>query len=111
MHIQNIAHLAKRIIAFVSNDEKVEMKLKELKGWLKDFNYPDSVINQSLYNAKLHGPVPFTDNLKNIPFVTTHYENIDNKKVVRCFFVKFCKFLRISFFYRATPVVASRRGL
>ena len=83
VHIQNIAHLGKRIIVFVSNDEKVEMKLKELKGWLKDFNYPDSVINQSLYNAKLQGPVPFTDNLKNIPFVTTYYGNIDNEKVVR----------------------------
>ena len=47
---------------FVSNDEKVEMRLKDLKNWLKDCNYPDSVINQSFYNAKLHGPVPFTDN-------------------------------------------------
>ena len=27
--------LAKRIIVFVSNDEKVDMRLKELKNWLK----------------------------------------------------------------------------
>ena len=68
---------------FVSNDEKVEMRLKDLKNWLKDCNYPDSVINQSFYDAKLQGPVPFTDNSKNIPFVTTYYENIDYENVVR----------------------------
>ena len=75
--------LAKRIIVFISNDQKVEMGLKEWKNWLKDCNYPDSVINQSFCNAKLQGPAPFKDNSKNIPFVTTYYENIDNEKVVR----------------------------
>ena len=39
-------HLAKRIIAFVSDHKKVEMRLKKLRNWLKDCNYPDSVINQ-----------------------------------------------------------------
>ena len=58
-------------------------RLKELKNWLKDCNYPDSVINKSFYNAKVEGPGPFTDNLKNIHFVTTYYENIDNEKVFR----------------------------
>ena len=58
------------------------MRSKELKNWLKDRNYTDSVINQSFYNAKVQGPVPYTDNSKNIPFVTTYYENIDNEKVV-----------------------------
>ena len=62
-------YLAKRIIVFVFNDEKVEMRLRELKSCLKDFNYPDSVINQSLYNEKLQGPASFTDNSKNIPFM------------------------------------------
>ena len=75
---------AKRIIVFVSNDEKAEMRLKELENWFKDCNYPDSAINQSFYNAKLQGPAPFTDNSKNIPFVTTYYENTDHdEKVVR----------------------------
>ena len=76
-------NLVKRIIVFVSNDEKVEMRFKELKNWLKDCNYPDSVINQSFCNAKLQGPGPFTDNSKNTPFVKTYHENIDNEKVVR----------------------------
>ena len=55
------------------------MRLKELKSWLKDYNYPD--INQSFYNTKLQAP--FTDNLKNIRYIITYYENIDNEKVVR----------------------------
>ena len=53
-----------------------------MKNWLKDCNYPDSVINQSFYNAKSEGSVPFTDNLKNIPCVKTSFENVDNEKVV-----------------------------
>ena len=76
-------NLAKRIINFICNDENIEMGLKEWKNWFKDCNYPDSIINQSFYNAKLQGPDPFKDNSKNIPFVTTFYENIDNEKVVR----------------------------
>ena len=35
-------NLAKRIIVFVSNDEKVDTRLKELKNWLKGCNYPES---------------------------------------------------------------------
>ena len=31
-------NLANHIIVFVSNNEKVEMKLKELKNWPKDCN-------------------------------------------------------------------------
>ena len=38
------------------------MTLKEVKNWLKDCNYPDSVINQSFYDAKLQVPAPSTDN-------------------------------------------------
>ena len=59
------------------------MRLKELRNWLKDCNYPDSVIDQSFCNAKLPGPATFTVNSKNILFVTTYYENTDNEKVVR----------------------------
>ena len=59
------------------------MRLKELETWLKHCIYPGSMINQSLYNAKLQDPFPFTDNSKNIPFVTTYYENINNAKLVR----------------------------
>ena len=84
MHTQNIVktifhNSTERIIVFVSNDEKVEMRLKNLKSWLKDCNHPDKVIIQSFYNAKLRDPAPFADSSKNIPSVTTYYGNIDNK--------------------------------
>ena len=89
VHIQNILKTMFHIILlnvlffFVSNDEKVEMRLKELKNWLKDCNYLDSVINQSFDIENLQGPAPFTDNSKSILFVTTFYKIIDNEKVVR----------------------------
>ena len=59
------------------------MRLKEFKNWLKDCNYPDSVINQSFYNTKLQGKNRCTDNSKNVSFVPTYYENTDNVKVIR----------------------------
>ena len=74
---------AKCSIIFVSNDEKVEMRLKEFKNWLKNCHYPDNGINQSFYNAELQAPAPSEDTLKNIPFITTYYENIDDKKVIK----------------------------
>ena len=52
-------NLAKRIIVFVSNEEKVEMRLKELKNWLMDCNYPVvSLINPSMmHNYKGQNPL------------------------------------------------------
>ena len=52
VHIQNIIKamfhtvLLNVLLFFVSNDEKVDMRLKDFKKWLKDCNYPDSAINQ-----------------------------------------------------------------
>ena len=34
-------NLAKRIIVFVTDPEKVELRLNELRIWLKNNNYPD----------------------------------------------------------------------
>ena len=56
----NLPYNFAKHIAFVSNDEKVEMRLKELQYWLKGCNYLDSVINQSFYvmqNYKVQTPV------------------------------------------------------
>ena len=54
-----------------------------MKNWLKDFNYPNNVINQSLYNAKLQGPAPSKDKSKKIPFIATYFENRDNEEVFK----------------------------
>ena len=45
------------------------MRLKELKDWLENCNYPDNIVGESFYNAKLQHPAPFK--AKNIPFITT----------------------------------------
>ena len=67
-------NLPKLIIVFVSNDEKVEMRLSELQNWLKTCNYPVHITNWSFYNATLQGPATSKENSKNIFFVTTYYE-------------------------------------
>ena len=54
-------NLAKKIITFVSNDEKVEYRLNELKEWLLNCGYPINTINKSFHNAKLQGPRPRTN--------------------------------------------------
>ena len=76
-------NLAKRVFVFPSKDEKSDMRLKELKNLLKDCNYPDSVINQSFYDAKLQSPAPITYSSKNIHFVKTYYKNTDNEILFR----------------------------
>ena len=50
---QNIPfNLAKRIIVFVSDEEKVKNRLKELRRWLITCGYPESIIDKSFFNAK-----------------------------------------------------------
>ena len=55
--------------------------MDELRQFFKKCKYPEHVISKSIFNAKLHGPAPNPDGSKNvIPFVTTYYPNICNKK-------------------------------
>ena len=49
-------NLAKRIILFVSNSEKVIIRLDELRQLLKECKCPEHVISESIFNAKLQGP-------------------------------------------------------
>ena len=51
-------NLAKCIIVFVSNEEKIEYWLNELKNWLKSCKYPKNVINGAFRNARLQGLAP-----------------------------------------------------
>ena len=75
-------NLAKRIIVFVSDENKIKKRLDELKIWLRNCNYPDNIINKAFHNAKLQGPAPYKNKNNNIPFVSTFYPNIDNKSLV-----------------------------
>ena len=75
-------NLAKRIIVFVSDENKIETRLNELKNWLKKCDYPDNIINKAFHNAKLQGPAPYRNKQNNLPYVSTFYPNIDNKSLV-----------------------------
>ena len=83
-------NLAKRIIVFVSNPGKVQVRLEELKRFLINCKYPEHVISKSIFNAKLQGPAPNPENKMNsIPFITTFYPNIDNKLTIKTIKEKF----------------------
>ena len=51
-------NLAKIINAFVIDPEKAELRLNELRIWLKNNRYPDHIISNAFYNAKLQVPAP-----------------------------------------------------
>ena len=72
-------NLAERIIVFVNDSEKVKLKLNELKIWLKNNKYPDDIISNAFYNAKLQLPAPKpNNNSTKIPFVTYFHEDTGN---------------------------------
>ena len=75
-------NLAKRIIVFISIEEKIEYRLNKLRNWLKSCKYRENVINRAFRNARLQGTVPLKTNSNNIPFVTTCYDHVDNKEKV-----------------------------
>ena len=68
-------NLAKLITVFVSNEEKIEYRLNELKNWLKSCKYPENVINRAFCNARLQGPAPLKTNSNNIQIILWHYIN------------------------------------
>ena len=75
-------NLAKRIIVFASNPEKLIIRLDNLRQFLKERKYPEHVVSQSIFNAKFQGPKPNPKRSKNIiPFVTNYYPNIDSKSL------------------------------
>ena len=76
-------NLVKRIIVFVSNEEKTEYRLNELKNWLKSCKYPEIVFNRAFRNARLQSPTSLKTNSNNIPFVKTYYDNVNNNEKVK----------------------------
>ena len=78
---QNIPYnLAKRIIVFVSDEEKMNERLSELRTWLLSCSYPLAIIDKAFVNAKLQGPAPKKEEIV-IPFVSTHCSNFDCKSI------------------------------
>ena len=77
--IENIPYnLAKRILVFVTDENVMKTRLKELRAWLTKCKYPQRIIDKAFHNAFLQGPANKpTDEKKVIPFVTTHSSNFD----------------------------------
>ena len=73
-------NLAKRIIVFISSAEKMEYRLQELDKCLLKCEYPPKLIKKGIHNARLQGPAPKPQNLKNtIPLITRYASNVDMK--------------------------------
>ena len=75
-------NLAKRIVVFVTDEERIKFRLQELKNWLLNCNYPNSLIEHAFHKAKLQGPAP---NKKRdfIPLVTTFYPSLNHSHVIK----------------------------
>ena len=77
-------NLGKHILVFVSDEQKVALGLKELRKWLLNCGYPETVIDESFFNAKLQGPANKPANSKSIlPLVSTYYSNFDMRNIIK----------------------------
>ena len=77
-------NLAKRIICFVTDPDRVKYRLHELKTFLQNCEYPDNVINKCFHNAMLQGPAPRPkDKSQTLPLVTTNYSNFRFNRIIK----------------------------
>ena len=70
--------LAKKLIAFVPDYDRLEHRLSELKTWLIKRNYPSHIIDKKIHCARLEGPAPppmTNENSNNKLIFTTTYTN------------------------------------
>ena len=70
--------LAKKLICFIPDYERLEYRLEQLKIWLVKRNYPLQIIEKKIHNARLEGPAPppsTTENTNNRLIFTTTYTN------------------------------------
>ena len=72
-------NLAKRTFVFVADPEKVVLRI-----WLKNNKYPDHIISNAFYNAKLQSLAPKPkNNFNKITFVTSFHGDTDNKIIIK----------------------------
>ena len=79
--------LAKKLICFIPNEERLEFRLNELKTWLLKRNYPSKLIDKKFHNAKLQGPAPAPSPQNNsnnrLVFTTTYTSNFSHKNTIQ----------------------------
>ena len=68
-------NLAKRVVAFVTKEDRIRLRLNKLKNLLQKCYYPINVIDQEFHKAELRGPA---QNPKHdiIPLVTTYRSSL-----------------------------------
>ena len=79
--------LAKKLVCFIPNEERLELRLNELKNWLLKRNYPSQLIDKKIHNAKLQGPAPAPQPQNNtnnrLVFTTTYTSNFSHKNTIQ----------------------------
>ena len=80
-------NLAKKLICFIPDEERLEYRLNELKTWLLKRNYPSRLIDKKFHNAKLQGPAPPPSPQNNpnnrLIFTTTYTNNFSHKNTIQ----------------------------
>ena len=76
--------LAKKLICFVPDYNRLEFRLAQLKTWLIKRNYPPHLIDKKFQNAKLEGPAPppIEDTKDTLIFSSTYTNNYSHKNTV-----------------------------
>ena len=76
--------LAKKLICFVPDYNRLEFRLAQLKTWLIKRNYPPHLIDKKFHNAKLEGPAPppIEDTKDTLIFSSTYTNNYSHKNTV-----------------------------
>ena len=103
-------NLAKRIICFVSNTDKMHSRLNELRYFLKNNDYPDEIIEKDIFNASLQGPAPLK-NKNQIQLVTTNYSNFNVENIIKTTnnLLKTTKNDQLKEIFRDCDVISSKR--
>ena len=67
---------------FCSDSIVEHNRLLQLKKWLRNCGYPEALINEKFFKARLQGPAPKPNDCKTVvPFVTTNFANFDSSNI------------------------------
>ena len=75
-------NLAKKIIVFVSRDEKEEERLQEMKNHMIKCGYPERIINNGIWKAKLQGPANKPTKNDVITYIHPNMSNFEFKNII-----------------------------
>ena len=74
--------MAKKIIVFVTNENRMHFRLNQLNNWLLYCGYPSDIIAKGFHNAKLQGPAPEKSNKELITYVHPNMSNFNFETII-----------------------------